>query len=529
LADVMTDHAMDAAPRGASPSAGFTSILFPDGRPLEEVDEAPEPDFFRDLNLDQVFAAVCSDKEEYRLGPFFRLPLSDVSDIEWRQEIVRDLSRADIRGAIELFAASQRAMREALAKQEKAYHALEKQRWYLDAALNYCEGVLSLRSGLAAARPGSRGIAALLEYLADYTGSADFEQLVGRARATAAKLASIRYCLVIDGPRVEVRRDCERTDYGSAIEEAFADFASGEVEEQFDFPFNSGMSQVDEKVLELVARLHVDAFSDLERFTAEVLDFADPTMVQLDRELQFYIAFLDYLAPVEAAGLATSIPRLHKKREVDIASGFDLALAGKMIAGTGRPVTNDARLSGKERVLLVSGPNQGGKTTFARMFGQVHYLAALGLFVPASSASVPLFDELFTHFEREESPAGPGGKLKDDIVRVHAIVERATGNSLVIFNEIFTSTTVEDARRLSVAVAERMRHIGNIGLWVTFLDDLAALGPDFVSLVAEVPADDPSARTYKVVRRAPEGVAHALAVAERYGLTYDRIIERLRQ
>ena len=507
------------------------SVLFDRALSEAELARVSEPDCFRDLRLDQVVDTIVQGRAEYRLQPFFWIALDTVEPVERRQQVFRDLERTDVRGPIDEFARGMRAMRRDLHRIGRVPNPQQKQAWFLDGAAVYCRAVLALHEGLARADPRSPGLRELQAYLRDYTSGHAFTSLHDDTRRLIEELGQVRYRLHIDGNRIRVTRHRGETDHGAEVARTFARFQQGPVRTRHPaIPTRLDMNPIEAQVLERVARLHRDTFRRLEDYCERHRDYEDSTIARFDREIQFYLAILEHVRRLRSAGLELTYPTVSgETKALSAERTFDLALALKRVPDGGSVVTNDLLLQGQERILVVTGPNQGGKSTLARTFGQVHHLARLGCPVPGVGVRLSLCDRIFTHFEREEDLRDLVGKLQSDLLRMHEILAQATPRSVVIMNEVFTSTALRDARFLSRRMLLRLVDLDALCVYVTFLDELASLSPQTVSMVATMNAEHPGERTYRVVRRPADGRAYADTIAERHGLSYPRLRDRLRR
>ena len=149
----------------------------------------------RDLNLDQIVAAIAGDREERDLiTRVLYAPLRDTGAVRYRQEVFQDLEDRALFGEVQRFAGLIQEVRAHLRQLGEMQYRYQREGWLLDAAAIYCDAVQSLAGHLASAQISSRALQAFREYLASYMASARFTALVADTTSRKDALGKIRYC-----------------------------------------------------------------------------------------------------------------------------------------------------------------------------------------------------------------------------------------------------------------------------------------------------------------------------------------------
>jgi DNA mismatch repair protein MutS len=506
------------------------SILFrPDDRP--DLDAAGAlPPFAIDLHLDEIVAALGGGQADAGLAALCFARLRDPDAVAFRHEVFRDLEAPGLRDGLTDFIARMGVVDEHLAHASAIAHPLERQRWQLEAANAYQSAVATLAETLKQASATSRGLTAFSAGLRVYVDSETFTTLVADTSRMLAELADVTYRLRIGENRVIVGRHDGEADYGAEVLATFGRFRRSATPEPVpvDIFRTVDMNLVEIGILERVVRVHPAVFGALEAYVQRHGAFLDPAVATFASELPFYLGWLDLIRPLQDVGLAFCYPEVSTTDDGLAADGlFDLAFALRRAPAGDGIVINDLELSATERLLVITGPNQGGKTAFARAIGQLQHLASIGVLVPGSEARVGLGDAVHTLFARAEDPADLTGRLEAELTRARTILDALRPGSLVIMNESFASTTVDDALVLNRALIGEMVERGAICVVVTFLGELAVDAPGTVSMTGVMDPLDPTRPTFRLERRTADPLAHARAVADVHGLGYDAVRARI--
>ncbi len=204
----------------------------------------------------------------------------------------------------------------------------------------------------------------------------------------------------------------------------------------------------------------------LARLTKDLLEF----LKDLRFQFSFYIGGLNLALAIKEKKKEIIFPRIIEGNNYLEFNGlYDLSL---LLNINNEVVCNDFDLSNK-LVIIITGANQGGKTTFIRSIGQAYILSQMGFNVNADSFHFSLKANVFTHFNKEEDKEMKSGKLDEELGRLSKIVDLITPNSLMLFNESFSSTYEKDASKISFDVLKAFKEKNITSYFVTHLYELS--------------------------------------------------------
>jgi DNA mismatch repair protein MutS2 len=223
-----------------------------------------------------------------------------------------------------------------------------------------------------------------------------------------------------------------------------------------------------------------------------------------------------------------AIPEFSESSELRLESARHPVLEDKLRKENRAIVPMTLSLGGEERVLVISGPNTGGKTVALKTTGMAALSAQAGIPVAAQRAVLPLFDHVLVDIGDEQSIAADLSTFSAHMLNLNAMLEAATPHSLVLVDEMGTGTAPEEGAALAVALLDEFRAKKCIVLATTHHDRLktyASTTPGVVNAAVEF--DDVNLRpTYRLMVGVPGG-SSGIAIAQRLGIA-DGIIERAR-
>jgi DNA mismatch repair ATPase MutS len=238
----------------------------------------------------------------------------------------------------------------------------------------------------------------------------------------------------------------------------------------------------------------------LAQSTDHILSF----FTMLRTELAFYIGCLNLHGQLAQMGEPMSFPQplTPSERRHCFNGLYDVCLALTMKQ---KVVGNDG-VADQKTLVVITGANQGGKSTFLRSIGLAQLMMQCGMFVPAEAFSANVCDGLFTHYKRKEDTTMSSGKLDEELSRMSDIVKNITSNPMVLFNESFAATNEREgseiARQIICALLEKRIKVFFVTHLYEFADSFYDKQMDnAIFLRAERQAD--GGRTFKVIEGKP--------------------------
>lgn len=239
----------------------------------------------------------------------------------------------------------------------------------------------------------------------------------------------------------------------------------------------------------------------------QAVRYLEDFYLMLRSELAFFVGCINLADFLKEKGSPFCIPELlaPEQERRSWANLCDLSL----VVLRGEAVIGNELKSEGNKLFIVTGANNGGKSTFMRSFGQAIMMAQAGMIVSADSFVAPIKLGIFSHFKREEDTSMKSGKLDEEMERMNEITKQLRKHSLLIFNEAFASTNEREGseihRQIVMALIENDVEVLSVSHLFTFADAFSKV-PNVQFLRAERLSD--GGRSFKILPGDPLETAY---------------------
>lgn len=245
-------------------------------------------------------------------------------------------------------------------------------------------------------------------------------------------------------------------------------------------------------------------------FIQELSSFFD----SLHFQLAFYVGAANLKKRMSQLHLPHSWPKISDDdKHFSFKGLYDLSLG---IYKRETPVSNDLNTE-DIKLYVITGANQGGKSTYLRSIGIAQLMMQCGMFVPATHYCSRLYDGIFSHFTRREDTALNSGKLDEELSRMNRILTQITPDSLLLLNESFASTTEKEGTQIALdvvnALYENDTRIFTVTHLYEFTKTMYAKGLKNAKFLSAERLSD-GTRTYRILEKEPEHTSYGLDLYE---------------
>lgn len=281
----------------------------------------------------------------------------------------------------------------------------------------------------------------------------------------------------------------------------------------------------------IVERMLPDVTQKLKRILKKYTDTSGLVLSKLADEFLFYERFIKLEHNISECGNPCCMAEFSDD-ETRLSDFYNVKLAICRIKGTidHGVVCNELEFTNEKNIMILTGPNRGGKTIFTQGIGLAFLLFQHGVFVPCSKGKIRICDGIYTHFPADENATVSLGRLGEEAHRLNEICKTATSKSLLLFNESFATTSHTESIYIATDVLKYLCCLGARVCFNTHIHELAENADNFSSsnqsvcgAVSVVMGCENGERSYKIFYKKPDRKSYAHDIAYKYGITFEQL------